>query len=335
MLALASIAGLGVLSAELVLRSRGGPVAYTALFVDDDSLGYACAPNLDAPVRSGVTRAVRSDASGVSDRSAGGVPNVVLLGDAVIAGLELDERARLAHRLGTALRRPTVNLACPGYGTLQEALVLRRWANRVAREGIVVVAFNLTSDVVDNVPEWDGPNVPGIEGSGTKFTLRLPRGRSLPARWVATLAKASRLYGAFTLRQTTTRNPVMMPQQRWLFDEQPPAELERGLSALTQSARLLQRTADSAGLRVIPVLWVDWGAVPGPDRAAAAIRGIQRVEERTGWRFANSGRVTLPADIPMWERRMFAPGTRHASREAVDSISAEIQAVLPVLPDRS
>ena len=95
-LALLSLAGAAMVVAELALRARHAPVAYTALFVDDDSLGYTCAPGFDAPVRSGTTRQLHSDASGVFDRGGEGAPGVILLGDALIAGHELEPRDRLA-----------------------------------------------------------------------------------------------------------------------------------------------------------------------------------------------------------------------------------------------
>lgn len=329
-------AGGAVLAAELVLRARHAPVSYTALFVDDDSLGYTCASGFDAPVRSGTTRLLRSDAEGVFDRSGRGAPSLLVLGDAAIAGLELDARRRLAARLGDALHRQTVNLGCPGYGTLQEALLMRRWQGRLARGGAVIVAFNLTSDVFDNVPEWEGPNIPGITRSATgDVQLRLPHRRSWLARQVASLAKATRLYGAYSLRHDQGSAVVMMPQQRWLFEDTPPPDIARGLSALALSATLLQRAADAAGLRVVPIVWVDWGAVPGPGRAAAVARALKRVEQETGWHFANGSGLREPRDLASWERRMFAVGTRHASAEGVDSVRAEIVAALRSVPGQS
>src|SRR2546427_657205 len=114
--------------AESVARGAGAPQAYTAIYQYDEVLGYRYVTARAVEFAVGAERyRVEFDGDGVLDRAGRRPEPIVILGDGVVAGLELPREQRVASLVASASRRGAVNLAVPGYGLLQEVLRLERW----------------------------------------------------------------------------------------------------------------------------------------------------------------------------------------------------------------
>jgi len=127
--------------AEGVARLLTAPLPYSAIFQLGPMLGYRFVAGAAVGFAVGADRyRVEFDDDGVIDRAGPRPEEVVILGDGVVAGLELPAERRIARIVASASRSGAVNLAVPGYGLLQEVLRLERWlATREPPRAVVVV----------------------------------------------------------------------------------------------------------------------------------------------------------------------------------------------------
>src|SRR5262249_43670504 len=146
----------------------------------------------------------------------------------------------------------------------------------------------------------------------------------LPSRLhdvLADVAKSLRLYALYVHLRFVPSEPVMPPQQQWLYEESPPAELDEGLRVLGASYQRLARLSARDGFRVTVVDWVDWGLVRTTDPQAATQRARKKVQAETPWPFVE---VDALANAGNWDGKWLIPGTRHANAAATELISRAI-----------
>jgi len=304
---------------------------YTAIFRFDAVLGYDYVASQTVEFAVGRDRyRIEFDEDGVLDRGGARPEAVVILGDGVIAGLELPREQRLAALVAKAGRTGAVNLAVPGYGLLQEVLGLERWLRTHGRPRLVVVVQNFTNDLVDNVPEWEcSAAIPGIRRrSPSDFELIPPVLPDRAYQWLAGVAKKSRLYGASQSLRSRVHKAGLPVQQMWLYAKEPPPEFDRGLDALRGSGRRLQTLVEQYRLAVVVIDWVDWPllwrAVDSPveeQRLASA-----RVQQATGFRSQLlEGLIPSRAqDVATWDRYWIIETTRHANAAGISVVSHAI-----------
>jgi hypothetical protein len=322
--------GLCVLS-ECVARASGGLQPYTAIFKFDPVVGYGYVTGQTVEFSQGPGRyRVAFDEDGVMDRSGTQPEAVVILGDGIIAGLELPRERRLASLVAQKGGTSAVNLAVPGYGLLQEVLSLERWLQTHSKPRVVVVVQNFANDLIDNVPEWEeSASIPGIRrGSSSDFELIPPVLPSRAYQYVANLAKTSRLYGTFQSRRSRPPMAGLPSQQMWLYAEKPPREIERGLDALRGSGRRLRAIAEQYRLAVIVFDWVDWPLLWRAVDAPLAKQHLARtrVQQATGFRSHPLEELvpSLPPDVVTWDQRWIIEPNRHANAAAVSAVSDAI-----------
>ena len=203
----------GVVVAEALLRhflpqpllaryrvaETGGPLTRR-----DSELGWALRPDVaglegSAPWEVGLT----TNADGFRDvahdaAKAPGAFRIVVLGDSFVFGSGVPQGSVLTRRLAAHLGPgfEIVNLGCPGYGTDQELLTLRRLGRKLAPD-LVLLGF-FWNDVMENASEEIyGMPKPHFTLEGDRLTLVPPAGASPPtafARFDAALASRSHLW---------------------------------------------------------------------------------------------------------------------------------------------
>ena len=318
---LIAVGAVAFAGAEAILRVEHFPSAYTAMFEPDAVIGYRHVRSTQLTI-SELHRHydLRFDEDGIIDRSSDAAADVVILGDGVVAGVELPPPARLAARIvNRGCGRSAVNLAVTGYGPLQEELALERWISRHGAPKRVIVVHNLSNDLVDGVPQWEGGAMtPTVNRDGALVAPVLA-----PAfhRGMARLAKALRLYSWYQSSRISAPETAMAPQQRWLYEEHPPADLEEGLRVLAASYRRLAVLAAREHFTVEVIDWIDWDLVATADRAAAVSRANQRIAARSPWPLIAIGGL---ADRKDWSSRWLIAGTRHANAAATEEIVSAI-----------
>jgi hypothetical protein len=326
---------LGVLVAAYALaegaaRALGAPVAYSAIFQSDPVLGYRYVAGGVVGFAVGPARyRVEFDHEGVVDRAGPRPELVVILGDGVVAGLELPPERRLARLVAAAGRSGTVNLAVPGYGLLQEVLGLERWLTTHEPPRVVVVVQNFANDLIDNVPEWEGVEaLPGVGRRGaSELELIPPRLPDAPYRWASSVARTSHVYGLYQATRWQPPEPQLPSQQRWLYAKDPPQELERGLEALRWSGQRLRALAGRYRFAVIVIDWVDWpllwSVVDEPaerQRMASA-----RVQQAIGYpTHPVDALIPDPSQVAGWSTRWVIESTRHANSAATTVLGRAI-----------
>jgi hypothetical protein len=316
--------------AEGVARLLTAPLPYSAIYQRDPALGYRFVAGTAVGFAVGADRyRVEFDGDGVIDRAGPRPEQVVILGDGVVAGLELPAEQRIARLIASAGRAAAVNLAVPGYGLLQEVLRLEQWLANHEPPRFVVVVQNFANDVVDNVPEWEGVEaLPGVGRRGdSSLELIPPRLPTPPYRWASSAAHASHLYGLYQAARWRPPEPRLPDQQRWLYAKDPPRELERGLQALRWSGQRLRMLAGRHRFAVVVVDWVDWplvwSAVDDPverQRMASA-----RVQQAIGYpTYSIEALVPAPAQIARWSTQWVIASTRHANSAGTAALAGAI-----------
>ena len=300
------------------LRVAGFPASYSSLFVFDDMLGYRLAPGTHIfPTGQDVYR-ISVDSDGVVDRSGQGDTDLLILGDGVSAGFELDPDQRLAAQLFARTGQGAINLSVPGYGTVQQALTLKKWLSSHPAPREVLVVFNFANDFYDNVPAWEGTRVPGLSVADNRISLVPPvNPRGVP-RVLREILWESRLYALFVAWQNRDLPPeTLLPEQAFLFEDPLPEEAEVGISALTLAGAEIRSLAAQYGFRVRWVAWPDRGLLSSEPKLSYE-RAFERVQDAIGGEMPVCW-VTLPeiaVSVPEWDWRWLSPGGRHANAAA-------------------
>jgi len=189
---------------EIVLSLLGYPASFSSVFMLDEVAGYRFAPGSHLFSISRRNYEVNIDADGIADRYGEGRAKIVVLGDGVVAGLEHGPEHRLGYLIGTSTGETTVNLAVPGYGTVQQLIALDRWIKRYGAPETVLLVYNTTSDYFDNVQGWEGERIPGISGPVDEYEYIRPNNPGLVGEWLRVIVWNSRLYTLYEISKQTS-----------------------------------------------------------------------------------------------------------------------------------
>lgn len=317
---------------EGVARVFDVPQAYTAIFQYDDLLGYRYVTDetVEYADRSG-RHPIRFDREGVLDAAGENPGSLIILGDGVVAGLELSPEKRLSSQIVRLGGRGVTNLAVPGYGPLQQVLQLEEWLQKNPPPKQVVIVYNLSNDLIDNVPAWEGTSIPGIQrGPGPEAHLIRPKLPSRGYQLVGQAVKRLRLYGWYQRQSQREGTWGISPQQEWLYLEDPPSELEEGLFALNWSSQRLRSLAEKNGFSVVVIDWVDWGLIKASDKISFQQRAAERSRRAIGFKWIEvEDLYPRMDDSKQWEERWLVAGPRHANAEAIAILAKAIVNHIP------
>lgn len=120
--------------------------------VFDPMMGYRVAPELSVPFNNTeFTTTVHTNALGFRDDDVSlQNPDVLFLGDSYAWGWGVDEPDGAERQYEKITGRKVLNMATPGYGNVQELLVLYKWSKVAAPQGKQIFLFFCANDIYDN-----------------------------------------------------------------------------------------------------------------------------------------------------------------------------------------
>lgn len=182
---------------EIIARHFDAPQPYSALFSYDDTLGFTTPRSRDVVFN--VDRKIYKlsfNNEGHSDYFYERKPDVLMLGDGLIAGIELPRSQRLAVRLSKATKRGVLNLAVTGYGICQQYLQIDQYLKNHSSPENLVLVMNLPSDIFDSeLNSSVRMNKPVFIEEGDQWTLIAPNRQGFFYKFSARIWKNSRLIG--------------------------------------------------------------------------------------------------------------------------------------------
>lgn len=124
----------------------------------DQELGYMTKPNLNFPFSNSVTLYQKEFATTVETNSLGcrddesslADPAILLLGDSFGFGWGVEKNESCEQILEDSCGVKVLNLSVPGYGTIQEFLLLRRWSREHRASGKTALFLFHRNDLQDN-----------------------------------------------------------------------------------------------------------------------------------------------------------------------------------------
>jgi hypothetical protein len=296
---------------EITGRVCDWPQEYSALFDYDSETGYGNPHDRHIRVRSGDKHyELDFDAAGLLDR-AGGDPDVIVVGDGVVAGVELPPEERISHLIAQRGMSGSVNLSVTGFGTLQQGIMLERFlAPLPVRPRTVILIFNLSNDLVDNIRDWEGTNIPGAWLSAPREILP-PDSPSWPYRVLR--AAYVRSYTLQGLRNFATKSnpsyadlvkPTPLPCIR-----SDPVTCDLVLATCAEAFKRLQRLTEKYQLEIVGLFWDHLDITPYPEaEITRMLRQIEDLAPFVKW----IGRVGHMGCDKDWASCL-APGTRHCN----------------------
>lgn len=332
-LQIASLAmGFLVIGGEIAARYLGCPQPYSALFIYDETLGYRSPANKQVTFAAGEKiYKVAFDENGIADRAGEGDVEVIVLGDGVTAGLELPPEDRIAHQLSRLLGgKGVVNLSVTGYGTIQQALLLEDWlAHNKARPKHVMLVFNLSNDVLDNVREWDGAANPSVSLANHDGVILTPILPSVLHRRAAELYHESTLAAYLSNLKHHPVDAQVSSQLMGLFAPQLSDEMKAALLGTKSGFAKLEQLSQKYAFKLHGAFWVDRGLLGnmGKENIANAMNHIQQQASGVVWNptvFLSENESKGKA----WDDLTLVAGTRHANNLTINIIAQQMQRYL-------
>ncbi len=220
-------------AAEVVLRLTGATEAYVprperpAAYEYHEVLGYRMTPNLrnepfhgfDWGIATYSTNSLGWRAPEVPPEKPRGVKRVFLVGDSIVAGMEVNDEDHMAHHLQTLLGEgyEVINAATRGYGTTQEALLTERFV--MPRQPDAVILVVVPNDFGDNITvavrgKPAKRPVFRLDGNGNLIDPELPV-KDYPPTAQAYLKNASQLVVEEKSAWWLKRRHLQSTLQRW------------------------------------------------------------------------------------------------------------------------
>jgi len=321
-----------LLASEIVLRIFKYPSSYTSIYEFDHEIGYRLTPGKHVIFIGDHKHSFFVDNDGVLDRNISGRAEVVLLGDGVVAGMELAPEKRLARQLGSITGYSVVNLSVPGYGTVQQWLTLRRWILKNGKPEHAFIVYNLANDYFDNVQAWESTRIPGIQKNSNGIQEVFPVIPTAIGRLIRYVKWNSRLYSLFSQLKESNPNKDSLPrQQRWFYQNVPPEESIRGDIATKLAVAQIDKLSKEYGFSLTWLPWHDFSLEYSEGVSGyIAIEKIKRLMPKgEKWVYISPGLGSNPYDIARWEREWIYPQTRHASASAIRYIAFRLCKLLP------
>jgi hypothetical protein len=318
-----------LLIGELMARYADAPQPYSALFVYDKNLGYRTPKNTQVTFASGKKNySVFFDEDGIADRAGEQEAEIIILGDGLTAGLELPQQDRIAHQLSSLLGgKGVVNLSITGYGTIQQALLLEDWlAQQQTNPKQVILIFNLTSDVIDNVREWDGvgnPNVSLLNQDGVVLPPNLP---SEFYQKIAALHHKSKLAGYLHKLNHHPNDERIPSQLTGLFTPQLSNEMKYALLGTKTGFSKIVDLSQRYKFKLYGKFWLDNELLGNMESEliANAVNHIQQLTTGIQWSAATI-KTEKDINVKAWRNLALVVGTHHANAEETSRIAQQMQ----------
>ena len=304
----------GLVIGEFTARIVGWPQPYSALYVYDKTLGYRTPSNKKVSYAIGKQMySVSFDQDGIVDRAGKSEADIVILGDGISAGLELQTQDRLAHQLSRLLGSVSViNLSVTGYGTIQQALLLEEWlALHKIHPKKVILVFNLSSDVIDNVREWDSDSVPGISLANRDGLILSPILPNMLYRNTALLYRESKLAGYLSNLKNRPISNYIPIQINNLFAFNLSDEMKYALLGTNSGFEKLKKLSNDYKFGLYGIVWVDCGLFGNIENESLlnAVKHIRQLTTGIIWNQEDS--IECDKTIKNWDDNVFVTGTRH------------------------
>lgn len=323
---LALVASLAMLVAGERLASMvGWPQPSASLFAYDAKLGYRypASTRIDFET-SGIAYTVEFDRDGVADRWQGKGGLVYLLGDGLIAGLELPADKRLAYRLGEMTGKTVVNLAVTGYGAIQQERLLRGYFLQGNSPDHVVLVMNLDNDLIDNVREWDGAGLPSVSIHDDQQRIQEPQQHDWMFRVARNMMMKSRLYGKF--RQLQSGNVVeVLPDPRTLalLDEWNSEQSEKAFSIMKNAIARVAHAAADRHANFVLILWIDPAI-----RASAPEKAVRDIADALVAGLPEDSVSVFVCDVCAVGKDYYVSGVRHFGSAATAELATYLSRII-------
>ncbi|GAA4463450.1 hypothetical protein GCM10023093_11940 [Nemorincola caseinilytica] len=120
--------------------------------VFDPVLGYRLTPRMDVTFdNTEFSTRVRTNAVGFRDDDASlNAPDVLFLGDSYAFGWGVNEEEGVEKQYERLTGKKVLNMAVPGYGNVQELLMLYKWEGSAQVQGKKIFLFLSPNDLLDN-----------------------------------------------------------------------------------------------------------------------------------------------------------------------------------------
>jgi hypothetical protein len=310
---------------EVILRWANFPASWTSIYQFDDELGYRLASGIHNVSISGTTKTFFVDADGIIDRYGDGNPDILILGDGVIAGIEQVRHKRLAYLVGRCTGKTVVNLSVPGYGTVQQLIGLIRWLQRSVPPKHVVLVYNTTNDYFDNVKQWEGNRIPGIARSADHYRIVTPDNPNVMGRAIREIFWHSRLLELLRLKRSGNlmRIPSFPEEQKWFFaTASRPEQSKLGDEATRLAFDAFVKLQKKYNFDFKVLFWRD--TLAEKEEGLKIDDAISRLKKLTDGILNDNNFIYFDRieDEKEWEEMYLS--TRHASDKAIDYISLQI-----------
>lgn len=307
---------------------------YSNLFKFDPLLGYSFKSGSHKFDVNGKTVSLSVGENEMVDLFGKGDYSIVVLGDGLVAGIELNEEQRLAKQLRRLTSMNTINLSVPGYGTYQQYLSLRRWLDDNRCPDYVVAILNTTNDYFDNVQEWEGDYIPGYRHTPTRITRKKPfQGNFIPSM-LKDIAKQSALLSLVRLRspKKDSIQSIYNEKNRYLYhrsNKTPRPDTDLGDFALRESGSSIENEVASCKAKLIWIIWHDKEYARRNSINTSVLKerveGLLGLDRNSIITFRHFGASDVGASSPRW----LYPGTSHLSaygiRQLSDAIAEQIR----------
>lgn len=325
-IAIASVVLVLVLAIEISGHLLNWPQPYSALFEFDQRTGFRNPVSREIRIKSGErVHHLSFDGNGLLD-SAGHEPYVIILGDGVVAGVELQQQERIAHLIVQNGLPGSINLSVTGYGTLQQVLALEGMLQRLSPAGrphTVILIFNIANDLVDSIRDWDGTMIPGAHLANPREILP----PDTPSSTYRVLRKLYlRSYALQGVRGLAEQKTNIKAESFVPCVNSTKQDCELALTTSDEIFKRLHLLAKKNSLSIHGFFWDDLEVKPFPEsKVTELMRRIQEMSSFINWHgslgFGNDGDN---------DNKHLAPGTRHANAQASRVIAERILKVISV-----
>lgn len=320
------VLGLVLVSLESAARYFDYPRPYSALFAYDAKLGYRSPANTRVVFQTGEhTHTVVFDSDGITDRAGNIDAEIAILGDGVIAGLELPTQDRMANQLSRLIDGAgVINLSVTGYGTIQQALLLEEWLeSEKIKPKAVFLVFNLSNDFIDDIREWDGSSVPNVSLNDRSNKILPPILPSLYHRIFAEIWRKSTVAGFLSTH--STHGKAMQPRSSSplidLVDDLKIHDLPRGLAGTKVGFEQLKILSIRYGFKLYGTIWRDPRELEPLDNGLISQLASRIKTIPCGIYWIELGFPNKIISTEKFDAHYLANGTRHANTLATKMLS--------------
>lgn len=310
-----------LIAGEWTAAQLGWPLPSGALFDHDSLLGYrypkvAC---IDFEI-AGLKYRVDFDEKGIADKRQGQNGVTYILGDGLVAGLELPPAERLAFRLSKLSGHTVLNLAVTGYGAIQQERMLRRYLQQGEVPEQVVLILNMDNDLIDNVREWDGGSVPSISIGDAQRLVQEPPPHGSLFSVARNALMASRLYGKLRAVLAATANN-RQPDARTLelLSNWRDGNAQAAMLILRDTVAHMATLAEEYQIGFQVVVWIDPAI-----RARVPVEALDYFIEALYAALPQRTVLVFECDVCKEGAPYYVPGVRHFDSAATNELASFI-----------